>query len=321
MSETEPRYQIKAIAQRTGLSTHVIRMWERRYGAVEPQRTDTNRRLYSDADVERLLLLKQAVDAGHAIGRIAHLKKADLEKLAAWRNKALAKPTPNPNAYGAPTDAEAFLDECKRAVTAMAPRALDAQLLQASAVLSQPALIEGLVVPLLHWAGDAWRRGELQVSHEHAMSAVVRHFLADLRRTNPADPSAPCIVVTTPPGQNHELGALLVSVIVTAAGWRDLYLGANSPVRDIAGAVRQADARAVALSIVYPLDDPFLAQELRTLHMVLPRDVPIIVGGSGARSYEPLLEEIGAWHLPDIPSLQRGIARLRTPGANDATSA
>ena len=67
----------------TGLSPHLIRIWEKRYGAVAPKRTATNRRLYSDAEIERLNLLRLATAAGHSIGNIAKLPLRRLKSLVA----------------------------------------------------------------------------------------------------------------------------------------------------------------------------------------------------------------------------------------------
>jgi DNA-binding transcriptional MerR regulator len=76
-------HSIKAVSRRTGLSPHVIRIWEKRYGAVEPRRTSTNRRLYSDAEIERLNSLRLATAAGHSIGNIATLPLRQLNSLVA----------------------------------------------------------------------------------------------------------------------------------------------------------------------------------------------------------------------------------------------
>lgn len=83
MSKTEEQqshFGIGAVVARTGLTAPGIRMWEKRYGAVEPERTDSNRRLYRAEDVERLMLLKKLTDRGHAISTIANLGLAELEK-------------------------------------------------------------------------------------------------------------------------------------------------------------------------------------------------------------------------------------------------
>ena len=70
-STDEPKYRIGAVCRLTGISQHVLRVWEKRYGAVEPARSETDRRLYSESDVSRLSLLKVLVDRGQAIGSIA----------------------------------------------------------------------------------------------------------------------------------------------------------------------------------------------------------------------------------------------------------
>src|SRR5579871_2950965 len=84
----ETMHTIKFVAQHTGLSAHTIRAWERRYAALSPERTATNRRLYSTDDMEKLSLLRRAVQAGHNIGQIARLSLSDLQRLLA-QNEAL----------------------------------------------------------------------------------------------------------------------------------------------------------------------------------------------------------------------------------------
>ena len=76
----EPKYRIGAVCRLTGISQHVLRVWEKRYSVVEPVRTETDRRLYRDSDVNRLSLLKALVDRGQAIGSIAALDDAELER-------------------------------------------------------------------------------------------------------------------------------------------------------------------------------------------------------------------------------------------------
>src|SRR5512143_2420604 len=77
-----PRHPIRVVAQRTGLSGHVLRAWERRYHVVEPTRSEGGQRLYSEADIERLLLLRRLTEAGGAISQLAHLPSSELRRLA-----------------------------------------------------------------------------------------------------------------------------------------------------------------------------------------------------------------------------------------------
>src|SRR5512141_668232 len=76
-----PRYPVRLVALRTGLTPHVLRAWERRYGVVSPGRTEGGQRLYSELDIERLRLLRRLTDGGHAIRRIASLPLAELARL------------------------------------------------------------------------------------------------------------------------------------------------------------------------------------------------------------------------------------------------
>ncbi len=74
-------YPIKYVAARTGIKAHNIRSWEERYGAVKPERSATNRRFYSDDDIQRLHLLKLAVDSGHSISAVAGLSTGELQAI------------------------------------------------------------------------------------------------------------------------------------------------------------------------------------------------------------------------------------------------
>ena len=92
---------MKVVARRTGLSPHVIRMWEKRYGVVAPARTETRRRLYTEADITRLGLLRQATLLGYSISRIAALPT---EQLRALVNEEAATAPPVPPRLPSPPD-------------------------------------------------------------------------------------------------------------------------------------------------------------------------------------------------------------------------
>ena len=74
-------HTIQAVSHRCGLSPHVIRIWERRYGALTPSRTDTNRRMYCDDEIERLTMLRELTESGYRISCVAKLKAPELQEL------------------------------------------------------------------------------------------------------------------------------------------------------------------------------------------------------------------------------------------------
>jgi DNA-binding transcriptional MerR regulator/methylmalonyl-CoA mutase cobalamin-binding subunit len=311
-------YPIRAVARRTGLTSHVIRVWEKRYGAVEPLRTPTNRRLYSDSDIERLRLLHRATLTGHSIGQIAQLPNERIRALAA-ADKMLAPSLPRTaSPRFMDSSPQRILDAALRAVERLDAAALEELLTQAAVVLSQPVLIEQVIVPLMYRIGDRWYEGTLRVVHEHLGSAVVRTALGSLSRGFAPSPSDPMLVVATPTGQLHELGALMVATTAASNGWHVTYLGPSLPAEEIAAAVHQRHARAVALSLVYPPDDPYLRGELITLRRGLPKGVVVLVGGRAHEAYGDALEKIGALVLRDLADLRKHLDILRVRQLNGA---
>jgi methylmalonyl-CoA mutase cobalamin-binding subunit len=160
--------------------------------------------------------------------------------------------------------------------------------------------------------GELWREGSLKVVHEHLASAAVRTFLGNLRGNFEVSETAPTIVVTTPAGQQHELGALIAAATASSEGWRVNYLGPNLPAEEIAKAAQESGAKAVALSLIHPADDPRADEELRRLRRCLSEDTAILIGGRAAESYGATIDAIGAERLQDMLSFRAKLERIRT---------
>ena len=308
---SEVQHTIKYAARKSGLTPHVIRVWERRYEAVSPNRTGTNRRLYSESEIQRLGLLRDVTQAGHSIGQVARLSLEKLRALAA--DAAGGKPAPLGRSVPDAPDAAALLEDCLAAVKALDSQALEGALKRAATALGAQGLLQRVVAPLAQKIGDLWREGAITAAHEHFASAVLRIFLGHASRPFTATEGAPVLIVATPTGQIHELGALLVGAAAANLGWHVTYLGASLPAAEIAGAARQNQARAVALSLVYPEDDPRLELELTRLRDLLPAEIPLLVGGRAMSSYADALEKIGALQIKDLVHLSLIIDELRKP--------
>ncbi len=312
----EQGHPIRVVARRTGLTSHVIRVWEKRYGAVSPMRTPTNRRLYSDSDVERLQLLHRAILAGHSIGQIAQLPNERLRALAMADDLSASIRPRTTSSRPVDSSPRRILDTTLKAVERLDATVLEELLTQAAVMLSQPVLIEQVIVPLMYRIGDRWHEGTLRVAHEHLASAVVRTALGNLSRGFGPSSSDPMLVVATPTGQLHELGALIVATIAASNGWHVTYLGPSLPAEEIAAAVHQSRARAVALSLVYPPDDPFLRGELIKLRRGLPDGVVILVGGQAYDAYRDVLEKIDALVIKELADLRKHLDVLRVGQPN-----
>ncbi len=304
------KHPIKAVARRTGLSTHVIRAWEKRYNALEPQRSATNRRLYSDVDIERLMLLKRASETGHNIGQIAALPDEELQSMISADTNSVGRASLK-SGNESPSVINFHIQECLAAIEQLDGERLDLCFRKASVAFTQPVLLEEVIVPLMRQVGGHWEEGRMRVAHEHLATAMVRNFLGTLASGYRVAQNAPVIVIGTPPGQVHELGGVLATVTALAAGWKVVYLGVETPASEFAMAVQKSQARAVGISIIYPPDDPRTVEELRRIRQMLTDTVDIIVGGESSTSYAGELTRLRMFHVKNLSELRQQLGRLR----------
>lgn len=313
MTENErsrkPRHSLGVVCRRTGLKPDRLRAWERRYGVVQPQRSAGNQRLYSEADIEHLILIRQATDAGYRIANIADLTTGELAKLVREDSPALMVAPTAATASERATAAD-FLSSSLAAIQQLDSRKLERTLVGASEELPAQVFLQELLVPLLHRIGDLWEEGGLRAVHEHAATAVVRSFVDGLRAAYEPLPGAPTIVLTTPAGQLHELGVLLAAAAAAGDGWDVAYLGPNLPAEEIALVARQKAALAVGLSILYPDPAGDMEVELTKLRRHLGPQTALIVGGQSAPEFASTLEDIDALLVQDLLELRTALAQL-----------
>ena len=313
-STQAPRYPMRAVTRRTGLSPDVLRVWERRYGVVRPERSEGGQRLYSEADIERLLLLHRATLAGHSIREVAGLDAAALRTLL----RDAGELAPNGVSPAPPRSAEeldAALAEAMAAVERLDGAALEGTLKRAALARSSTWVLDRVMGPLLHRIGERWHDGTLSPAHEHLASATVRRVLAWIVDAYEPHEGAPRVVIATPAGETHELGAMLAAAAAAEEGWRTVYLGPDLPAANVAAAAAQVGARAVALSLIYPTPAARLVEEIRQLRGALPASVPLLLGGPAAERHEATLENLGARVLSSIPALRELLRELESEGA------
>ena len=272
-----PRHPIRVVSERTGLSADVLRAWQKRYGVVKPGRSERGQRLYSDAEVDRLKLLSTALRAGRSIGSIAHLDADSLAAMIAEDEKARADIGLRPRMSSSNADLVASGLE---AVAALEAEQLDAVLRRGLVMMSVPRFLDEVATPLFHEIGEKWAAGDLTPAHEHMASAVMRRVLEWVIAACEPRPGAPRIVVTTPPGDMHEIGALIAATTAASEGWNVTYLGANLPPLDTANAVRQSKAEYVGMSAVFADSADTLARSIHQLRDHLPSNVLLIAGGA-----------------------------------------
>jgi DNA-binding transcriptional MerR regulator/methylmalonyl-CoA mutase cobalamin-binding subunit len=298
---------MRLVIQRTGLSADVLRAWEKRYGVVAPERSEGGQRLYSDEDVERLALLRRATAAGRNISQIASLTVGQLEALILEDESQRATRATAPERQT--SQAHFFYEAALAAIKRLDALELDALLRRAAMQLSAATVVDEVITPLLRELGESWHRGEISPAHEHLGTAAIRRMLSWMSGSAIVPGSAPAIVVATPANQRHELGAKIAATTAATEGWRVVFLGADLPAEAIALAAIQSGAMVVALSMIFPVDDPDLAAEVARLRSLLPPKVLVVAGGPAATHLEAELTAAGVRVLHDLEELR---IQLRT---------
>lgn len=292
-----PRHPIRVVAERTGVNPTLLRAWERRYEVVEPGRSDGGQRLYSDADVERILLLRRATDAGRAISSVAELDNAALQVLV--DEDQAAREELEREEMG-PTEAAARVREALEAVESLDPTRLERLLRREVVALGAERFLDQLVTPLLVTIGERWRSGHLRPAHEHVAVAVIKQVLGWILERARGAATGRTLVAGTLSGERHELGAMLAATAAALEGWRVVFTGEDLPAEEIALTARRVEAHAVGISVVTPLDWEGLTEQLHALLEELPPGVAVVLGGSAARDLERM---VGDRRVRAFPSL------------------
>jgi DNA-binding transcriptional MerR regulator/methylmalonyl-CoA mutase cobalamin-binding subunit len=295
------RYPIRAVSRLTGVGIDTLRAWERRYQAVTPARDDRGR-MYSDADVARLRLIREAVSAGHAVGRVAALGDAELRRLAAAHDASAPRATPRP---GAGLDSRAF-DAALRRLDSVA---VDREFTRLASVLPPLHLVRDVIMPSLRKVGDAWEKRRGAIAHEHLVSATMRHLLGSFLRLHARDDAPVRLLFATPSGDRHEIGILGGAMLAATAGLGVSYVGPDLPAREIVDAASAAGAGVLVLGVTLTGRNRPLERELGAIIRGLPADVELWVAGPGARDHLDLIAERGLVLL-DFDDYQQQLDRL-----------
>lgn len=299
---TRPRHPIQVAARRAGLNPALLRAWERRYEAVDPWRTETRQRLYSDVDIERLRHLRMVTDAGRRISEVASL--TDHELAALLREDSVVDQVARPPGISGRPSLDQLLERSMQRVYDRDERGLRRELERAVLLYDPLLFLDDVLGTMMERVGEAWKDGRIDSSHEHVSSLVVRTLLEDLLvRLEPDQPRAR-FAVAVPAGERHELGGFALAVALAVCGCEGLRLGADLPATTIARFAHDQAVDGVAVSVTYGQDLRKLESELVTLRRHLDPNIPMIVGGRGSRRIRTAIEEIGAQtsvRVQDLP--------------------
>jgi DNA-binding transcriptional MerR regulator/methylmalonyl-CoA mutase cobalamin-binding subunit len=298
------RHPIQVAARRSGLSQDVLRAWEKRYGVVEPARSGGRQRLYSDEDIERLRLLRSAVEEGRRISEVAAMSADELSALV------LEDQAETPVATrAAGVDTAAMLD-CMDAIVQLDAARLQGLLRRQLLTSGSVGLIEGLVGPLLVEVGRLWHEGRLPASHEHMATQVARGVVASILDELRPSIAQGTLVVATTAQQRHEVGGLMAAAAAAQESWRVVYLGADLPALDIVQVCEKVEADVLALGFTYLNREADDMAEIESVANELAVRTQLVIGGSAAVSNRERLLAMGALVVGDLAAFRSELTRL-----------
>ena len=252
--------RIGELSRRVGVPVESLRAWERRYGLLDPSRTQGGFRLYGEDDVARVLAMRANLERGLFAAEAARLALAD-------------DLGDEPAAPGPVVDADELAAALDRFDEAGAQRALDSLL----AALTLDVVLRDVLLPYLHELGERWERGEVSVAQEHFASNLIRGRLMSLARSWDRG-MGPRALLACVEGERHDLPLVCFGLALRGHGWRISYLGADTPIASLAEALRTLAPDAVVVSGTVRGAFGATATKLRKIAL----DAPLFVAGAAA---------------------------------------
>ncbi|MDN3642355.1 MerR family transcriptional regulator [Lutimonas halocynthiae] len=259
-------YSVAQVEALTGIKAHTLRIWERRYDFLDPMRTPTNIRYYSDVQLKQLLNFGILVRNGY---RVSKLDKMTDEEVYEEVTKVLADP------------ASESSDEMKGLTLSM----LEMNEEDFDNIFERQVIRKGFlrtitesIYPFLQYVGVLWTTNKAMIAQEHYMSNLIRQkIIAAIERLSIPQKGAPSVVLFLLEGEEHEIGLLLASFMAKEMGWNVYYLGHGVPVANIKKVIDIAEPDAMMTMFVTPK----VSKVNSFIESILEgNEVPFIISGS-----------------------------------------
>jgi len=275
----EPKYTIKTVSTQTGIRPVTLRAWERRHEVLSPHRSDNRYRLYSDRDVAILRWLKNRIDDGvsisNAVSELRGMTKQEVypEAVPTAPERQVQPRNVQPAQYAA---------RLTRALMAHDEQSAAETMQEAHSIFDLTTIFMEIISPCLVEIGEAWYTGRIRITTEHFASTFFRGKLLTLLQAYPSRRNAAYLLVGCAPTEQHELGSLMLAVLLRSLGYRVEYLGPDIPLEDL---VEYAAFEHPGMIILSATTTP-AALELKRLQERLRKIRPAPLFGYGGLAFD-----------------------------------
>jgi MerR family transcriptional regulator, light-induced transcriptional regulator len=276
-------FPISTVSELTGVNAITLRAWERRYGLINPTRTEAGHRLYSRSDIEHIKAILQLLDTGITISRVTD---------AMQQTRYGAQATTQDDGPW-----QRYTTNLLKAIAEFDEATLETLYNEAMSLYPVDLVTRQLLLPLLKILGERWMNETAGVAEEHFFSIFMRNKLGSRFHHRNLHNTGPRIVAACLPGEQHVFGLLLFALSAHARGYRIILLGADMPLAQLPEVVRRTQSKAIVLSGSIEAVNPDIDEDLSALESLCK--VPICIGGSYAYRRLHVLEDLGLYPLGD----------------------
>jgi DNA-binding transcriptional MerR regulator len=272
-------YSIKDLEKLSGIKAHTIRIWELRYHLIEPQRTDTNIRSYSDDDLVKLMNIAVLNQNGYKISKIAQLTDLQIGDIMSQLNNNIPSLSTLTESL-----AMAMLEIDELSFNRVFEKSVED--------LGFEKTVEQLLFPFLEKIGVLWLAGTVCPAQEHFITSLIRQKIIvaiDNKRLK-IEGKQPRILFYLPEGEFHEIGLLYYNYLARKADFEVLYLGSSVPFRDITRVDEIRPFQLIFTSFITSPGIGALAEKIKKLKKAFP-DKSVLVSGWQVKQEQPRLPE------------------------------
>jgi methanogenic corrinoid protein MtbC1/predicted DNA-binding transcriptional regulator AlpA len=268
---------IGELSKRTGITTHTLRIWEKRHGAPQAIRLPSGHRRYPQAEVERLKTVAQALKLGFRAGKVVGGTPEELNRLLGLETSDSSRvPSSIVN------DDSILLNQWIQWIADYDEENLEMSLHYQWGQRGPLEFVIRLAAPLVHRIGQEWQDAHLSVAQEHFATGILNNFLASRWRKQNDRKDGSTVVLTTLPGESHLLGLQMCATVISVTDWKIISLGLDVPEEDIITTVERLKAPLLCVSVSEWYTASQAKPILWRLRKRLGKHTEIIAGGGGA---------------------------------------
>ncbi|MBT5548980.1 MAG: MerR family transcriptional regulator [Nitrospina sp.] len=284
---------IGELARLTGITTHTLRVWEKRYGTPHAQRLPSGHRRYPKEDVPRLRAIAKALESGYRASKVVSGTLEELQGLMGLKPFISSDSSPESAEEVKNSSNETLIERWVKGIHEFDDDSLLQGFHEQWNRVGPLTFITDFTVPLIERIGTGWESGELTISHEHFATECLSSFLTGKWRQLNSRKEGWAVLLATLPGETHNLGLLMSAVVASLSGAKVIYLGLDTPVEDMITTANKYNPKLLCLSISCCQKPMETEDSLFKIRNGLGKNIKIVAGGKGTPEHVPGIRKVG----------------------------